>query len=68
MYHVNTTDARRTELYRKALKSVQDDAEYALLLSSINAMETNHSFTCPSAGLKMASDLYDANEVDLADR
>ena len=61
-------EARRTELYRKAPKNVQDDAEYAELLEIINGMETNHSFTCPSAGLQMASDLFAANEVDLTQR
>ena len=68
MYHENTSDARRTELYQKALKNVQDADQYDLLLNSIEAIETNYSYTCPSGGLKMAADLLAANEADPAER
>ena len=68
MYNINQSVDRRVELYQKALKNVQDPDSYALLLGSINAIETNYSYTCPSAGLKMASDLLTANEIDLSQR
>ncbi len=69
LYHnKNTTDARRTELYQMALKNVQVADDYARLLQSIKDFETNHSFTCPAAGLRIADGLLAANEVNAAER
>ncbi len=64
--NVNTTQARRDQLYRRALKEVQNETQYGVLLDAIHQMDHNRSFTCPSAGLKMASDLLAATNDDLA--
>ncbi len=63
-YHANASETRRTELYRKAMKNVAMTTEYSELLTLVEAIDTNYSFTCPAVGLKMANDIFKANEVD----
>lgn len=62
------TAARQAELYQKAMKNVQDEAEYAQLMSNIESIETNYSFTCPSAGLDLANRVYGANDINEVER
>ena len=68
LHHPNTTPERRAELYQLAMKNVQDEAEYAELLSNVESIKTNSSFTCPSAGLQLANELYEANGINPVER
>lgn len=64
LHHANTTQARREELYVKSMKNVAVDSEYEELLTLVEAIDTNFSFTCPSAGLDLANEVLEANPVD----
>ncbi|MBQ9762505.1 MAG: hypothetical protein IJV82_05445 [Oscillospiraceae bacterium] len=68
LHHVNTTQARRNELYVKSMKSVAVDQEYEELLTLIDAIHTNDSYTCPAAGLQLANEVLEANKVDASKR
>ena len=68
LHHANTTQARRDELYQLAMKSVQDAAEFAELSSAIDAINTNHSYTCPAVGIQLANEIFEANPVNAETR
>ncbi|MBQ2244578.1 MAG: hypothetical protein II320_01925, partial [Oscillospiraceae bacterium] len=64
LYNPGTSGERRTELYQKAMKNVVMETEFSELLSLVEAIDTNFSFTCPAVGLKMANEIFEANPVD----
>lgn len=66
--HPNTNDARRKELYQKAMKNVAVDVEYEELLALVESIYTNYDYTCPAVGLKMANESFRWNEVNSQER
>lgn len=68
LYHKNTTQERRNELYQKAMKNVAVESEYNELLELIETIDPNYGFTSPASGLQLANEVLAANPVNSATR